>query len=195
MNLCSLHFLGPCTDDDWLPPCLIASMYLDAFLEAFTVSDVTTLAFFCLGFGLLLLEFWCARTFCVVLPDWCGAASVELCCWVYVLLVLAWGVTFGLDWCILVWDGANWVAELVLAWDGAPGLKLGLLDWRGALGVAQLCMLDWGGAPGVELKLCMLAYKQQLIVGLMLCVHRIRKICFNKWLAKQSKASHRACNG
>ena len=140
MNLCSLHFLGPCTDD-WLPPCLIASMYLDAFLEAFRVSDVTTPVFFYLGFGLLLLEFWCAPRFYVVLPDWCGVAGMELCCcvyeWMNVLLlarnrldelVLAWGVTSRLNWCILVWDGANWVAELVLAWDGALGLKLGLLD-------------------------------------------------------------------
>ena len=164
MNLCSLHFLGPCIDD-WLPPCLIASIYLNAFLEAFRV-NVTTLVFFCLGFGLLLLEFWCAPRFCVVLPDWCGAAWVELCCYVYewmnVFLVLAWGVTFGLDWCILVWDGANWVAKLVLAWGGAPGLKLGMLDWYGALGVDGLCTLDWGGALGVELKLCMLAYKREI---------------------------------
>ena len=56
MNLCPLHFLGPCTDD-WLPPCLIAFMYLDTFLEAFRVSNVTTFVFFYLGFGLLLLEF------------------------------------------------------------------------------------------------------------------------------------------
>ena len=79
MNLCSFHFLRPCTDD-WLPPCLIASMYLDAFLEAFRVSNVTTLVFFCLGFRLLLLELWCAPGFYVVLPDWCGAVGVELCC-------------------------------------------------------------------------------------------------------------------
>ena len=137
MNLCSLHFLRPCTDD-WLPPCLIVSMYLDAFLEAFRVSDVTTLAFFSLGFRLLLLEFWCAPNFCVVLPDWCGVARVELCYCVYEWmnalllawngldeLVLAWGVTFGLDWCILVWDDANWVAKLVLTWDGAPKVVKG----------------------------------------------------------------------
>ena len=79
MNLWSLHFLGPCTDD-WLPPYLIGSMYLDAFLEAFRVSDVTTLVFFYLGFRLLLVELWCALGFCVVLPDWCGAAGVKLCC-------------------------------------------------------------------------------------------------------------------
>ena len=173
----------------WLTP----TMYLDAFLEVVRVFDVTNLVFFCLGFRLLLLEFWCAPRFYVVLLDWCGVAWMELCCcvyeWMNVLLVLAWGVTFGLDWCILVWDGANWVVELVLAWDGAFGLKLGLLDWYGALGVARLYMLDWGGAPGlklgmldwygalgvdglcmldwggslgVELKLCMLAYKQEI---------------------------------
>ena len=128
MNLCSLHFLGLCTDD-WLPPCLIDSMYLDAFLEAFRVSDVTTLIFFCLGFGLLLLEFWCAPRFYVVLPEWCGAIGVELCCCVYEWMNVL----------LLAWNGLD---ELVLAWDGAPGLKLGLLDWYGVLGVDGLCMMD-----------------------------------------------------
>ena len=83
-------------------------MYLDAFLEAFEVSDVTTLFFFSLEVELLLLELWCAL-------DWCGAFGVELCC------------------CVLGY-GANWVAGLNLY--GALGVDgLHMVAWGGANGV------------------------------------------------------------
>ena len=56
MKVWSPYNLGPCTDV-WLLANLISSMYLDAFLAAFRVFNVTTLFFFNVGFELLLLEF------------------------------------------------------------------------------------------------------------------------------------------
>ena len=82
-------------------------MYLDAFLEAFRVSDVTTIFFFYLEVGLLLLELWCAT-------NWGGAFGVELCCWDEAP-GLNWYGALGVDrLCMAAWYGVNGVAEAVL---------------------------------------------------------------------------------
>ena len=147
MNLCSLHFLGPCTDD-WLPPCLIASMYLDAFLEAFRVFDVTTFFIFYLGFGLLLLELWCAPGFCVVLSDWYGVVGVELCCCIRVdecasagLKWIGWAY-HGMrcyTWTRLVHPGLRWCKL-----SGWACLGLRWCTWPEA-GHARLVWCNWSG--------------------------------------------------
>ena len=96
-------------------------MYLDAFLEAFSVSDVTIIFLLSLGIGLM--------------PKLGGAIGLDdpvgvLC-------------AFGLELCILDWGGGKGVAVLcMLYWYGAFGLdEKYMLVWYGALGLDEKCML------------------------------------------------------
>jgi len=84
-------------------------MYLDVFLKAFKVSDVTILFLLSLGIGLLpklggaiglddLVEVWCALglELCMLL-DWGGGKGMAMLCMLY------WYGALGLDEkCILV---------------------------------------------------------------------------------------------
>ena len=83
-------------------------MYLDAFLEAFRVSDVTIFFLLSLGIGLLpklggaiglddLVGVWCALGLELCMLDWGGGKGVAVLC------MLDWYGALGLDEkCILV---------------------------------------------------------------------------------------------
>ena len=177
MNLCSLHFLGPYIDD-WLLPYLIVSMYLDAFLEAFRVSNVTTLVFFCLGFGLLLLKFWCAPRFWLVWCSWSGA--VLLCIWV--------------DECAsagLKWIGCACPGMRCYIWTGLvhPGLRWCKLSGWACLGMrwctwpeAGLAGLAWctwsGSAMHARLRWCTWSEAEAMHAGLQTATNSwINAVC------------------
>ena len=66
-------------------------MYLNAFLEAFSVSDVTILFLFSLGIGLMpklgdalglddLVGVWCALRLELCMLDWGGGKGVAVLC-------------------------------------------------------------------------------------------------------------------
>ena len=91
-------------------------MYLDAFLEAFRVSDVTIFFLLSLGIGLLPklggaiglddpMGVWCALGLELCMLDWGGGKGV---------VVLYWYGALGLDEkCMLVWYVAHGPEELV----------------------------------------------------------------------------------
>ena len=87
---------------------MIAPMYLDAFLEAFSVSDVTIIFLLSLGVGLMpklggaiglddLVGVWCALKLELCMLDCSGGKGVAVLC------MLDWYGALGLDEkCILV---------------------------------------------------------------------------------------------
>ena len=90
-------------------------MYLDAFLEAFRVFDVTIIFLLSLGIGLL--------------PKLGGAIGLDDPMGVWCAL--------GLELCMLDWGGGKGVAALY--WYGALGLdEKCMLVWYGALGLEEL---------------------------------------------------------
>ena len=77
-------------------------MYLDAFLEAFRVSDVTILFLLSLGIGLMPklggaiglddpVKVWCALRLELCMLDWGGGKGVAVLCMLY------WYGALGLD--------------------------------------------------------------------------------------------------
>ena len=88
-------------------------MYLDAFLEAFSVSDVTIIFLLSLGIGLMpkldgaiglddLVGVWCALGLELCMLDWGGGKGVAMLCMLY------WFGALGLDEkCMLVWNDRN----------------------------------------------------------------------------------------
>ena len=105
-------------------------MYLDAFLEAFSVFDVTILFLLSLGIGLM--------------PKLGGAIGLDDPVGVWCALRL--------ELCMLDWGGGKGVAVLcMLVWNGALGLdEKCMLVWNGALGLDEKCMLVWYVAHGLE---------------------------------------------
>ena len=105
-------------------------MYLDAFLEAFRVSDLTILFPLSLGIG--------------VLPKLGGAIGlddhVEVQC------------ALGLELCMLDWGGGKGVAELcMLDQGGGKGVaELCMVYQYDAFGLDEKCMLVWYVAHGLE---------------------------------------------
>ena len=100
-------------------------MYLDAFLEAFSVSDVTILFLLSLGIGLM--------------PKLGGAIGLDDPVGVWCAL--------GLELCMLDWGGGKGVAVLcMLDWGGGKGVAM--LYWYGALGLDEKCMLVWNDGNG-----------------------------------------------
>ena len=100
-------------------------MYLDAFLEAFSVSNVTILFLLSLGIGLM--------------PKLGGAIGLDDHVGVWCAL--------GLELCMLDWGGGKGV--VVLYWYGALGLdEKCMLVWYGALGLDEKCMLVWNNGNG-----------------------------------------------
>ena len=91
-------------------------MNLDAFLEAFSVSDVTIHFLLSLGIGLMpklggaiglddLVGVWCALGLELCMLDWGGGKGVAVLC---VLCMLYWYGALGLDEkCMLVWNNGN----------------------------------------------------------------------------------------
>ena len=119
-------------------------MYLNAFLEAFRVSDVTILFLLSLGIGLLPkldnpiglddpVGVWCALELELCMLDCSGGKCVVVLC-------------------MLNWGGGKGVTVLcMLYWYGALGLdEKCMLVWNGALGLDEKCMLVWYVAHGLK---------------------------------------------
>ena len=103
-------------------------MYLDAFLEAFNVSDVTIPFLLSLGIGLM--------------PKLSGAIGLDDPVGVWCALRL--------ELCMLDWGGGKGVVVLcMLYWYSALGLdKKCILVWYGALGLDEKCILVWNDGNG-----------------------------------------------
>ena len=110
-------------------------MYLDAFLEAFSVSNVTILFLLSLGIGLM--------------PKLGGAIGLDDPVRVQCAL--------GLEMCMLDQGGGKGVAVLCMLDQGGGKdvAVLCMLYWYGALELDEKCVLVWYGALGLDEK-CML---------------------------------------
>ena len=137
INLCSLHFLGPCMDD-WLSACLIASMYLDAFLEAFKVSMWPPFSFSALDLG-------CCCWSCDVHLDsmWCCQTGVVHLEWSYAVVYKSGWMCF--YWLEMDWMNLSWLEVLHLDWIGAYWSEMVQIEWL-SLSWPEMVHLTWSWA-------------------------------------------------
>ena len=97
-------------------------MSLDAFLEAFSVSDVTIIFLLSLGIGLMPklggaiglddpVGVWCALGLELCMLDWGGGKGMAVLC------ILDWGGGKGVAvLCMLYWYGAHCIGIVHLGW-------------------------------------------------------------------------------